>query len=224
MKVLIVDDEFGIREVIREYAEVEGYEVVEAENGIDAIKIIEGDANIDIMVLDIMMPKKDGVSALKEMRAAGNVTPALFLTAKSEVDDRVVGLDSGADDYIAKPFAMKELVARIRSLTRRAGSYTPKEIKFGSVTLDTEEQAIYSENSIRLAKKESRLMELFMLNAGKELSTEEIYNTVWRDEDGNSDVVWVYVSYLNSKLKAIDANVEILGEEGGSFTMTISNG
>lgn len=223
MRLLLAEDEKELSRALVAVLNHEGYDVDPVYDGEEAVE--KGRNGIyDCMILDIMMPKKDGVSALKEMRAAGNVTPALFLTAKSEVDDRVVGLDSGADDYIAKPFAMKELVARIRSLTRRAGSYTPKEIKFGSVTLDTEEQAIYSENSIRLAKKESRLMELFMLNADKELSTEEIYNTVWRDEDGNSDVVWVYVSYLNSKLKAIDANVEILGEEGGSFTMTISNG
>lgn len=223
MRLLLAEDEKELSRALVAVLNHEGYDVDPVYDGEEAVE--KGRNGIyDCMILDIMMPKKDGVSALKEMRAAGNVTPALFLTAKSEVDDRVVGLDAGADDYIAKPFAMKELVARIRSLTRRAGSYTPKEIKFGSVTLDTEEQAIYSENSIRLAKKESRLMELFMLNADKELSTEEIYNTVWRDEDGNSDVVWVYVSYLNSKLKAIDANVEILGEEGGSFTMTISNG
>ena len=223
MRLLLAEDEKELSRALVAVLNHEGYDVDPVYDGEEAVE--KGRNGIyDCMILDIMMPKKDGVSALKEMRAAGNVTPALFLTAKSEVDDRVVGLDSGADDYIAKPFAMKELVARIRSLTRRAGSYTPKEIKFGSVTLDTEEQAIYSENSIRLAKKESRLMELFMLNANKELSTEELYNTVWRDEDGNSDVVWVYVSYLNSKLKALDANVEILGEEGGSFTMTISNG
>ncbi|MCR5586679.1 MAG: response regulator transcription factor, partial [Lachnospiraceae bacterium] len=171
MRLLLAEDEKELSRALVAVLNHEGYDVDPVYDGEEAVE--KGRNGIyDCMILDIMMPKKDGVSALKEMRAAGNVTPALFLTAKSEVDDRVVGLDAGADDYIAKPFAMKELVARIRSLTRRAGSYTPKEIKFGSVTLDTEEQAIYSENSIRLAKKESRLMELFMLNADKELSTE----------------------------------------------------
>lgn len=127
------------------------------------------------MIFDIMMPVKDGITALKELREAGDVTPVIMLTAKSEVDDRITGLDSGADDYLTKPFAIGELLARIRSLTRRNKDFTPTILSTGSTSLDTEEQELSAHNSIRLSGKETKLMKLFMLNENKELSTSYLF-------------------------------------------------
>ena len=119
------------------------------------------------MVFDIMMPVMDGIEALSRIRANGDVTPVILLTAKAEVEDRIQGLDAGADDYLTKPFAMGELAARIRSATRRKQSFTPKRLAMGNVSLDTEQQELKAVNSIRLAKKESSLLEYFLLNSGK---------------------------------------------------------
>ncbi len=221
MKILLAEDEKELSRALVAVLTHEGFSVDAVYDGEEAVEKAKTGV-YNCMIFDIMMPKLDGVSALKNLRAMGNVTPALFLTAKSEVDDRVVGLDAGADDYLAKPFSMKELIARINSMMRRVNKYMPKQISVGSVVLDTEEQSISSENSIGLAKKETKLMELFMLNVDKALSTKELFNNVWREEDNaNEDVVWVYVSFLRDKLRAIDANIQIEGEEGGDFTLKI---
>ena len=138
-----------------------------------------------------MMPKKDGITALKEIRSTGDVTPVIFLTAKAELDDRVNGLDAGADDYLTKPFAMKELLARIRSATRRAEGYAATKISVGNVTLDTSEQELSCRNSVRLGGKEGALMEVFMRNEGRAFSTEELLRKVWSDEpEQTGDIVW----------------------------------
>lgn len=172
------------------------------------------------MVFDIMMPKMDGIELLKRIRQSGNYTPVIMLTAKSEIDDRITGLDAGADDYLTKPFAMGELLARLRSMTRRSTSYTPTKLHVGSVTLDTEEQEMRSENSIRLAGKEARLMEYLMQNAGKSLSTEELFRHIWgKDENAETKIVWMYISFLRNKLRAINADLVIEGEQNGSFAL-----
>ena len=142
-----------------------------------------------------------------------------MLTAKSEMNDKVAGLDAGADDYLTKPFVMVELLARIRSLTRRSGEYTPKKLSFGSVTLDISGQELISENSVRLAGMEANLMEFLMMNPNKSFTTEEIFSHVWKDAEEGPDVVWIYISYLRNKLRSIVADVEINGEKGGSFIL-----
>ena len=160
----------------------------------------------------------NGMEALSKIREAGDRTPVIFLTAKAEVEDRINGLDAGADDYLTKPFAIGELIARIKSLTRRQETYTPKVLEAGNVTLDINEQEIKCENAVRLGVKEAKLMEYFMLNKGKMLSTDMIFNHVWKDDDDASiDLVYVYVSYLNSKLNAIGSSVMIEGEEGAQY-------
>ena len=221
MKILLAEDEKQLSNALVAVLKHDGFEVDPVYDGEEAVNKTNLSV-YDIYIFDIMMPKKDGITALKEIRAKGDITPALFLTAKSELDDRITGLDAGADDYLTKPFAMKELLARIHSITRRINSYNQTEIHFGSVTLNTEEQELKSQNSVRLAKKEAKLMEFFMLNPNKEINTDEILNHVWHDEENvDKGIVWVYVSYLKSKLHSIAANLEINGENGGSYTLSI---
>jgi DNA-binding response OmpR family regulator len=219
MRILLAEDEKPLsRAVVTVLEKKGGYEVDAVYDGEEAVqKAREGVYNA--MVFDIMMPKMDGITALQTLRREGNTTPIILLTAKSELDDRVNGLDAGADDYLTKPFQMAELLARLRSLTRRAGMYTPKTIHVGTLTLDVEEQQLSAENSIRLAKKEARLMEILMVNPDKEFTLDELYSHVWPDEDQDKKAVWIYVSYLKSKLEAVSAAFTIEGEEEGPFKL-----
>lgn len=199
----------------------QGFDVDWAENGAVAVDLASR-SNYDCMVFDIMMPVKDGITALQEVRAAGDVTPVIMLTAKSEVDDRITGLDAGADDYLTKPFAIGELLARIRSLTRRGKDFTPSTLSAGSTSLDTEEQELSAHNSIRLSGKETKLMKLLMLHNGKPLSTSYIFQKIWSGEEGvDESVVWIYISYLREKLSAINSDLAITGEEGKDFKLTL---
>lgn len=199
----------------------QGFEADWAENGAIAVDLAQK-KNYDCMIFDIMMPVKDGITALKELREAGDVTPVIMLTAKSEVDDRITGLDSGADDYLTKPFAIGELLARIRSLTRRNKDFTPTILSAGSTSLDTEEQELSAHNSIRLSGKETKLMKLFMLNENKELSTSYLFQKIWSGEEGvDESVVWIYISYLREKRSAINSDLSIFGEEGQSFRLAL---
>lgn len=219
MRILIAEDEKDMARALTAVLGHSGYETDTVEDGEAAVRKAAS-GTYGCMVFDIMMPKKDGIAALKEIRASGDRTPVIMLTAKAEIDDRITGLDAGADDYLTKPFAMQELLARIRSMTRRAGEFTPTKLTFGSVTLDTGEQELCQENSIRLGGKETRLMEFLMLNTNKEVSTEDIFQRVWSDEpDQDRRIVWIYVSYLRQKLGAIAADIEIDGDEGGSYIL-----
>ncbi len=217
MKILLAEDEKALSDaevaVLRHFQ----YEVTPAYDGEEAWEKAQEDS-FDCIVLDIMMPKMDGIEVLKKIRASGDVTPVIMLTAKTEVDDRITGLDAGADDYLTKPFAMGEFLARIRSMTRRASAFTPKELKLGNVALNVEEQELSSSSAVRLGSKETKLMKLLMMNEGKELTTEEILTRVWDDEpDISKDIVWMYISFLREKLEAIHGNIEIEGTEGGSY-------
>lgn len=217
MKILLAEDEHDLKRALVAVLTHTGYDVDAVENGAEAVKFASKYA-YDCMVLDIMMPVMNGMEALSKIREAGDRTPVIFLTAKAEVEDRINGLDAGADDYLTKPFAIGELIARIKSLTRRQETYTPKVLEAGNVTLDINEQEIKCENAVRLGVKEAKLMEYFMLNKGKMLSTDMIFNHVWKDDDDASiDLVYVYVSYLNSKLNAIGSSVMIEGEEGAQY-------
>lgn len=217
MKILIAEDEPQLSRVLVAAMTHAGYNVDAVLNGKEAVELAQKNS-YDVIILDIMMPVMDGITALKKIRAGGDKTYVLMLTAKAEVDDRVTGLDSGADDYLTKPFSLKELLARLRSKERREDEFTPTELKFGDLSLDTEEQELVSHNSIRLNNKETQLMNYLMLNKDKELPTEDIFNHVWKNEDNVTDeIVWVYVSYLRRKLESIQSKVQILGEKGGSF-------
>jgi Response regulators consisting of a CheY-like receiver domain and a winged-helix DNA-binding domain len=218
MNILLAEDEKDLSRALVAVLEHKGYKVTAVYDGEAAVEEAKSGA-FDCMVLDIMMPKMDGITALTIMRESGDTTPVLMLTAKSEMNDKVAGLDAGADDYLTKPFVMVELLARIRSLTRRSGEYTPKKLSFGSVTLDISGQELISENSVRLAGMEANLMEFLMMNPNKSFTTEEIFSHVWKDAEEGPDVVWIYISYLRNKLRSIVADVEINGEKGGSFIL-----
>lgn len=221
MKILLAEDEQQLSRVLETAMTHEGYQVDTAFDGQEAVDLAKGNA-YDLMILDIMMPVKTGIEALKEIRQTGNTTHVIMLTAMSEVDDKVTGLDAGADDYLTKPFSLKELLARLRSMSRRVATFTPNLLQIGQTSLNVGEHELISSNSIRLAGKESKMMEFLMLNAQKSLSTQEIFRHVWsKDEDKDLDegFVWIYISYLRQKLKAIHADLAILGEEGGSFTL-----
>ncbi|MBQ7583303.1 MAG: response regulator transcription factor [Lachnospiraceae bacterium] len=221
MRILLAEDTEELNKAVTQVLKMQGYEVDPAYDGQQAVELAAS-GSYDCMVFDIMMPVKDGITALKEIRAAGDVTPVILLTAKAEVDDRVEGLDAGADDYLTKPFAMKELLARVRSMTRRQSSYTPTDLTLGSVKLSVSEQELSAKNSIRLSNKETKLMEFLMLNADKELTGESLYSHVWNKDEVEGepeDAVWIYISYLRQKLMSINADIGIEGMKGGSFVL-----
>ena len=177
--ILVVDDDEMITEAIEIYLKNEGYNVFKAYDGIEALKILE-DEIIHLIIMDIMMPIKTGIEALKEIRSSGDRTHVIMLTAMAEIDDRVTGLDAGADDYLTKPISLKELLARLRSLERRVSeSFTAKILTLGSVRLDQEEQELVAGNAIRLSSRETKLMAHFMLNPAKKLTTEHLFKNIW---------------------------------------------
>ncbi len=219
MNILLAEDEKDMSRAITAILTHNGYTVKQVYDGEKAVEAAKNEL-YDACIFDIMMPKMDGVTALREIRAAGNMTPVLFLTAKAEVEDRITGLDAGADDYLTKPFAMGELLARIRSMTRRKESYTPTLLSMGNTFLNTSEQELRCENSIRLARKESVLLEYMLLNKDKTLTNDEIFNHVWKDESGTGrDIVYVYISYIRSKLKSVASDITIEGDAESGFKL-----
>ena len=172
--------------------------------------------NYDGAILDVMMPKADGFEVLRQMRARGDSTPVLLLTARGEIDDRVAGLDSGANDYLTKPFDMKELLARIRAMTRLLSVQPDKTISFGKVTLDCASYDLTGPGgSTKLAGKEFQMMEMLMRNPRKLVSTETFMDRIWGyDSEAELNIVWVYISTLRKKLKGIDADIEIKAQRG----------
>ena len=221
-KILVCDDDKEIVEAIEIYLTQDGHQVLEAYDGIEAVEILKKES-VDLLIMDIMMPIKTGIEALREIRSTGNTTHVIMLTAMAEIDDRVTGLDAGADDYLTKPMSLKELLARLRSLERRfSETFTAKVLTLGSVCLDQEDQELVAGNSIRLSSRETKLMAYFMHNPTKKLSTEHLFKTIWADEDDvDESIVWVYISYLRQKLQAIKADISILGEKGGDFCLEL---
>lgn len=220
MKILLAEDEVGLSKAYAQVLIMQGYEVEQVYDGKAALEVANS-GTYDLMIFDVMMPKMSGFEVLKALREAGNTTYVIMLTAMSELDDKIEGLELGADEYLTKPIPLKELVARIRSLERRIDTnYNENVLTFGSVKLNVSQQELSAKNSIILAGKETKLMEVLMLNKNKKLSTEYIYNHVWsKDDDSDAGYVWIYISYLKQKLKAINANVDILGEEDREFEL-----
>lgn len=218
MKLLLVEDEKELSKAIKKVLEVNKYDVEVAYDGLEALELIEYGI-YDAIILDIMMPKVDGITVVKKMRQDKDNTPVLILTAKAELDDKVLGLDAGADDYLTKPFAMKELLARIRSITRRKGEVI-ESYKLGNMKLDSETFELCASSRVRLTTKEYRLMEYLIRNKNMLLSTEKILDSVWEyDTDVELNVVWVFISSLRKKMEQIGANYTIKSVRGVGYQL-----
>jgi len=191
-------------------------------DGADALDYLRA-GNYDGAVLDIMMPKMSGIEVLKTIRAEGNMLPVLLLTAKSEIDDKVEGLDSGANDYLTKPFNSKELLARIRAMTRTQAAQGSSELKIGNITLDRATFELSSPTgSFRLANKEFQMLETLMANPHNLISTERFLEKIWGyDSEAEINVVWVYISYLRKKLTALNANVQIKATRNAGYSLEV---
>lgn len=217
MRILVAEDEQQLSHVLSSAMTASGYQVDIANNGQEAVEQAKENA-YDVIILDIMMPVKSGLEALKEIRATGNRTYIMMLTAMGEEDDKVTGLDAGADDYLTKPFSLKKLLARLRSRQRRDDSYQVDVLEFGDLTLNGNDQSLESHNSISLTNRENRLLQYFILNANKELSANELINHVWdENETADQEDLWINICYLRQKLQAIQSQVTISGEKTGPF-------
>lgn len=177
--------------------------------------------NYDAVILDIMMPEMDGLTVLKKLRESGNRIPVLMLTAKAEVEDKVLGLDSGANDYLTKPFATAELLARIRAITRSQTLQTDSQLSFGNITLDQPSfELSLPSGSFRLANKEFQMIELLMRNPGQLIPTERFLEKIWGyNTDVETNVVWVYISYLRKKLTALKADIQIKATRNTGYSL-----
>lgn len=222
MRLLLAEDERSLSRAIVKILEKNHYSVDAVYNGEDALAFLDGQ-NYDAVILDLMMPKADGISVLKKMRAQGNSTPVMILTAKAEIDDKVLGLDSGANDYLTKPFDTKELLARLRAMTRNQQMIDSK-LCVGNITLDRATFELSSpDGSFRLANKEYQMMETLMLNPQNLVSTERFMEKIWGyDAEAEINVVWVYISYLRKKLAALNANVHIKASRNAGYTLEVT--
>lgn len=220
MRILVADDEPEMTMILETLLKREHYSVDAVCNGQDALDYGIAE-NYDCIVLDIMMPKLDGIQALQALRTRNITTPVLLLTAKSQVEDRVAGLESGADDYLSKPFDNRELIARVRALTRRSGGYTPTALTAGNVTLDCSTFELKCGSScIRLGNREFQMLELLMRQEGRLISTEQFMEHIWGyDSEAEINVVWAYISYLRRKLEAAGANIRIAARRGRGYQL-----
>ena len=222
MRILVADDEREITKAIRAVLERQNYTVDVVDNGADALSYAESGA-YDCIVLDIMMPGKDGLTVLRELRDAGMAAPVLLLTARGELEDRVTGLEAGADDYLPKPYAMTELLARVKALLRRSGGYAAEVVQLGNLTLNCSSYAMsVSGASVKLNNKEFQIMSLFMKNPSRVFSTEEIMSKCWSwDSDAEINVVWTNIGNLRRKLTQLGADVEISSIRGVGYQLEV---
>lgn len=219
MRLLLAEDELSLSRAIIKILEKNNYAADAVYNGEDALSYL-ATGNYDAAILDIMMPKTDGITVLKTLRAKKNLIPVLMLTAKAEIDDKVLGLDSGANDYLTKPFDTKELLARIRAMTRGQNTADSK-IVFENISLDRATFELASPSgSFRLANKEFQMMEIFMSNPQHLISTERLLEKIWGyDSDVEINVVWVYISYLRKKLSVLNATVQIKAARNAGYSL-----
>jgi two-component system response regulator MprA len=206
VKVLVVDDERAVRESLRRALELEGYEVELAEDGDVALARLAANGQPDAVILDVMMPTVDGLEVCRRLRRAGNSVPVLMLTARAEVDSRVAGLDAGADDYLPKPFALEELLARLRALLRRSAGGTDEVLRFEDLELDPRTREARRDGElIELTRTEFNLLELFMRNPRQVLTRSTIFERVWGYDFGfASNSLDVYIGYLRRKTETGD--------------------
>lgn len=220
MRILIAEDEVSIAKALAVMLEKNKYAVDVVHDGKEALDYIL-QIHYDALILDIMMPGMDGLEVLKRARTEGITTPALFLTAKSEVEDRVAGLDAGADDYLPKPFAADEFLARVRALVRRSSSYTPDILSFENTFLNCSRYTLsVNGKETRLNNKEYQLMELFMRNPRHIFSSEHLMEKIWGlNTEAEIDVVWTYIGFLRKKLKQLKSSAEIRTVRGAGYAL-----
>ena len=220
MRLLLAEDEKEMSNALVAVLKHSNYSVDAVYDGLDAYNYGISE-NYDGIILDIMMPKMDGIEVLKKLREKGVNTPVLLLTAKSQVSDRIEGLDSGADDYLTKPFAMGELLARIRAMTRRKTEFSPNDLTIGNITLSRETFDLKGPSGTqRLGSKEFQMLEMMMVNKNTLISTERFMERIWGyDSDAEINVVWVFISYLRKKLVSVGADVEIKAARGVGYTL-----
>lgn len=219
MRILLAEDEIPLARAVVRILEKSNYSAEAVHNGLDALQFLET-GDYDLAILDVMMPKMDGITVVQKLRSHGNMVPVIILTAKSEIDDKVLGLDSGANDYMTKPFDAKELLARIHVLTR-GQHLADSRMHFGNISLDRATFTLSSPNgSFRLANKEFQMMEILMSNPRNLVSSERLIEKIWGYEtDAEINVVWVYISYLRKKLTALQANVQIKSSRNAGYTL-----
>ena len=210
MKLLYAEDEISMSEAVVDILTYHHYSVDPVYDGKEALAYARVE-QYDGIILDVMMPKINGLDVLRQLRSEGCKTPILLLTAKAEVEDRIQGLDLGADDYLPKPFHMGELLARVRAMLRRREEFTPDILQCGNISLNLQNCELSgSGRSFTLPKLEFKMMELLMLNQGIYLSSEDLLVKVWGyDTNVEIGIVWVYISYLRKRLTALNANIEI---------------
>ena len=220
MRLLLAEDEEAMSEAVADILEYHKYQVDTVYDGNEALDYIHA-AEYDGIILDIMMPGRSGLEVLRQIRSEGCRTPVLLLTAKSEIEDRIEGLDLGADDYLAKPFHMGELLARIRAMLRRREDYTPDIRSFGDVPLNPRTSELRcGDKSVELSRLECRMMDTLMLNHGIYLSSEDLLEKVWGYEsDADVGSVWVYISYLRKQLAKVGSSVAVKAKRGTGYML-----
>ena len=222
MRILLIEDEKRMAQALCEILRLENYEVDHYANGLDGLAAIESNIH-DVIILDVMLPGMNGYEISKKVRSEGILTPILMLTAKAELDDKVTGLDSGADDYLTKPFMTKELLARIRALGRRALGITDVGMSFGDINLDTNSltlSCIKNGQSVRLGEKEYRILEYLIVNKGRILTREQLAVKIWGFEsDAEYNNVEVYMSFTRKKLLFVEAKTEIKAVRGIGYEL-----
>lgn len=222
MRLLLAEDEEALSKALVTILKHNNYAVDAVFDGQQALDYLECGI-YDGLILDLMMPKVDGITVLKTIRRKGNKIPVLILTAKSEVDDKVFGLDCGADDYLTKPFVAKELLARIRAMTRRQSDLQDNALVYGDLRLDrTSFELISQKGKLLLTAKEFQIMEMFMMNPKCILSAEQLMDRVWGlESETEISVVWTYISYLRKKLKTLDSSVTIRAVRNVGYTLEV---
>ena len=221
MRILLAEDERSLSRAVTALLERNHYAVDAVYDGREALDYLES-GNYDALILDIMMPKMDGLEVLRRLRQQGNSIPVLMLTARGEVEDKVLGLDSGANDYLTKPFATEELLARLRAITRQSVQLS-SQLTFGNLSLEqTTFELSTPAGSFRLANKEYQMMELFLRNPRQIIPAERFLERIWGyDSEVEVSVVWVYISYLRKKLTALQADVEIRASRNLGYSLVV---
>ncbi len=225
MRLLIAEDEQDLAEALTVFFEKNRFTVEAVNDGISAYDYAAS-GDYDAIILDIMMPGKNGIEVLKELRRDGVKTPVMMLTAKGEKDDRITGFDSGADDYLPKPFAPDELLSRVRAMMRRNEDYKPSLLTFRDISLDTSSGVLKTaDKEARLSGREFQVMELFMRSPSVVFSADKIMECVWGwDSEAEINVVWVHISNLRKKLKTIGSEVSIVASRGIGYMLEAGRG